>query len=775
MKEKLVSVIIPAYKTENYLEESIQSALDQSYSALEIIVVDDGSPDQCPQIMDAYAEKYENVIAIHQKNLGQGIARNAGIAAAHGDYVFLMDSDDRLDGPDAIRHLVEEALRSDADIVVGNYRKFWDGEIRDVNCHHLRAGEYQDTADFRFEGFYRYGHLAYNWGKLYRREFLVKNSLWSRNYPFTQDKAHNILCYAYHPKYAFIDQSAYLYRVNRESVTFRYKPDMREVWIAIAKDFHQDLAERGVEDHYYDITAFHVFFGSFFLVKQEFMAKHGFRKAREAIREYGKDPFVSQTMKDLAAGKYVREISSLTWKLLIRYAALLFSLHGYFLFTLGIASLRFLRIDGMITEKRNRGKKKRFGGKKTAVKKEISEEAEALCRLLTMALTKGRVEKAELAFLDRVSLDAVFFMARQHKVLPMLYDILSDYLEDRRPDLWELLGQTAEGTVKQSYRLLFLTKELTRVISSAGIPVIALKGCGIAAYYPVPEYRKSGDVDLLLRNAKDVQAAGKLLEGLHYELKEEQHANHHLAYQGKEGIDVELHAMLAEPLDNESMNQRMNDLLPLYFEEAKETQSMGVTIPTASDALQALELLLHMLQHFLRAGFGLKLLTDWVVFWNRVKDPEVAERFAGLAKECGVSGFAKAVTLLCEKYLGLKEIRIYGENLEAEFSKGYAEHFLMDIVNAEEFGKADKNRMVALRKRSLGGYLKEFHYQMKMNYAEESKQKWKWPYLWVKTFVGFLRNNRRLGRGSLRSILKNAGERAGVVEEMGLFKKGNGR
>ena len=108
--------------------------------------------------------------------------------------------------------------------------------------------------------------------------------------------------------------------------------------------------------------------------------------------------------------------------------------------------------------------------------------------------------------------------------------------------------------------------------------------------------------------------------------------------------------------------------------------------------------------------------------------------------------------------------------MEAEFSKGYVEQFLMEVVSAEEFGKADKNRMVALRDRSILGYAKEFHYQMKMNHAKESKQVWKWPWLWYKTFVTFLRNNKKLGRGSLRSILKSAGERAGVVEEMRLFK-----
>lgn len=767
MNEQLVSIIIPAYKTEKYVDACVQSALGQNYPNLEVILVDDGSPDRCPEIFDEYARKYPNVTAVHQKNQGQGIARNTGVKAAKGEYVFMMDSDDMLDGPDAIRYLMEEAVRSHADVIVGNYRKFRDEMIWDVNRHHLKAGEYQETAKFRFDGFYRYGHLAYNWGKLYRREFIVENSIWSRNYPFTQDKANNILFYAYHPKYAFIDQSVYLYRINDESITFRYKPNMKSVWVSIAKDFHQELADRKLKDDYWDVTAFHVFFGSFFLVKQEFMAGHGFGKAKKEVADFGKDPFVRQSMKDLAKGKYLKGVGSFSWRVFIRVAAIVFALHGYFLFTLGIFLLRRMKIDYMISDKRNRKKK----DKPKAFSDVPSAEALGLCELLTLALTGGVLGEREQVILKSVNQKELFSMAAEHRVLPMLCDVLEQLEEYVDPDQMERLYKTARKTVKQSYRLLFLTKELTEEIQNAGIPVVVLKGCGIAAYYPIPEYRKSGDVDLLLQNVSDVHAVGKILENRKYFLKEEQHANHHLVYQGPDGIDLELHSMLAEPFDDEKINRKMEELLPLYFQAVEETNSMGVYVPTARKALQALELLLHMLQHFLRAGFGLKLLTDWVVFWNREKDPETVSWFVNLAEECGVTGFAKAVTLLCEKYLGLTENRIYGDELESEFSAGYAEQFLTDVVKAEEFGKSDKNRMVALRKRGFLGYVKEFHYQMKMNYPQESKKKWKWPYLWAKTFLTFLKNNKRLKRGSLRDILRSAGERAGVVEEMKLFKK----
>lgn len=90
----LVSVIIPVYKVEKYLAESVGSVLNQTYKNLEIILVDDGSPDNCGKICDKYAEKDGRVKVIHKKNGGPSSARNMGITEASGDWIYFMDSDD---------------------------------------------------------------------------------------------------------------------------------------------------------------------------------------------------------------------------------------------------------------------------------------------------------------------------------------------------------------------------------------------------------------------------------------------------------------------------------------------------------------------------------------------------------------------------------------------------------------------------------------------------------------------------------------------------------
>lgn len=355
MNQPLVSVIIPVYKTEIYLDECVQSVFAQDYPSLEIILVDDGSPDNCPKLCDEYEARYENVRTIHHANCGLGLSRNAGLKIANGRYIYFLDSDDCLDGPKSLCNLVECAETEHADIVIGCFRRFWDNNISEINHHHLKGGDYTKTVDFRFKGFYMYGHLAYDWGKLYRRSFLLENSILCRDYPFTQDKAHNMMCLACDPVYGFVDTSVHLYRINQSSITFRYKPNFIPVWTTIAKDYEDFLAERHIENRFSDLTALHVLYGMFFLVKQELQfSPHGILAARRALRNYAKDPVVKKGLSALAFKNYLKGVHAGSWKFVIRMTSLLVTLHGYLLMVLGIALLRRLQIDKQITRRRYR-------------------------------------------------------------------------------------------------------------------------------------------------------------------------------------------------------------------------------------------------------------------------------------------------------------------------------------------------------------------------------------------------------------------------------------
>ena len=117
-----VSVIIPVYQVENYLERAVDSVLAQTLEEKEIILVDDGSWDNSPQICDRYARDYPELIrVIHKKNEGLGMARNTGVQAAVGEYVAFVDSDDAVE-PEMYAEMYEKAVEEDCDIVMCDVR-----------------------------------------------------------------------------------------------------------------------------------------------------------------------------------------------------------------------------------------------------------------------------------------------------------------------------------------------------------------------------------------------------------------------------------------------------------------------------------------------------------------------------------------------------------------------------------------------------------------------------------------------------------------------------
>lgn len=125
----LISVIIPIYKVEDYLNECVQSVIHQTYKNLEIILVDDGSPDKCPQMCDNYAKQDNRIIVIHKRNGGLSDARNAGLKQASGDFVCFVDSDDFIDVT-MCEKLLEYQQESNADIVSCMFSWYVDGDIQ---------------------------------------------------------------------------------------------------------------------------------------------------------------------------------------------------------------------------------------------------------------------------------------------------------------------------------------------------------------------------------------------------------------------------------------------------------------------------------------------------------------------------------------------------------------------------------------------------------------------------------------------------------------------
>lgn len=405
-------------------------------------------------------------------------------------------------------------------------------------------------------------------------------------------------------------------------------------------------------------------------------------------------------------------------------------------------------------------RKKKEGGK--GDRGDITAEQQCMMELLKTALT-GK----DTPFSERdVDWVTICFQARKHGVQPLLYEPLAENSSMPQPQLQEITA-AARVAVQQSYRILFLSKYLAGCLEESGIPVVVLKGVGTASFYPVPEIRKTGDVDLLLLDPKSLNAAQDVLTRCGCTVSSVQRALHHVAYVTPEGIEVELHTMLAEPFDNHKINQYLEMCIGDCRQNVVRADCMGVALPILDAGYHAYELLLHMLQHFLRSGFGLRLLCDWVVFWNREIPKKEQEKYLRLVQESGVRGFSDMVTLFCCAYLGLEREKVGWMGIIGDYD---VKSFLREILEAEEFGKSAKDRMVTLRGDGLGDYIREFHHQMCLNFPRGSRYIPCWPVLWVVTLVRFLVNNRKIRHVTARAVLRKAGQRSRIMRQMHLWE-----
>lgn len=395
----------------------------------------------------------------------------------------------------------------------------------------------------------------------------------------------------------------------------------------------------------------------------------------------------------------------------------------------------------------------------------LNREQLELCRLLSLALHNKALERLS----PDVDYARVIAVAESHKVMALLHPVLEH--AGLQESIWKIVDRKGEQTVRQSYRLLMLSRYVIGLLKENGIDAILLKGCGTAAWYPVPELRKSGDIDLLFKSEDETRKALQILAQQGFVTTEDQPANHHIVCESRDSVSLELHMSLAEPFDSEKTNRFLADCQKEYFAHRRVVDCMGVAFELTSDGYHAFYLLLHMLQHYVRAGFGVKLLCDWVVFWESPLSEEEKKIFLRLTQESGTFGFAVMMTRVCVKYLGLREKQVeFLMQAEPKDVCDLTEELMAEIFEAEEFGHSSKDRMVVLRGTGLMDYAREFHHQMKLNYPKAGKIMVLYPVLWFMTLCGFLYRNRTLRKVSGRQILKKAKKRSQLTEQMRLFQ-----
>lgn len=212
-----VSVVVPVYNTENYLEETLQSLENQTLDKLEIVCVDDGSTDSSLSILRNHAKNDSRIKIVHQKNQGVSVARNNGIKSAKGKYIMFADSDDLLP-PYACEKAFECAEKYKSDVVMLGNVCFMDGEIINLNSFNYdesNLGFY--TCEKSQNPYYSLKvEMSSIWNKIWKKSWLIENNVWFKEgISRGEDGLFNTIAFANADSLVHDKNVFYCYRQNR--------------------------------------------------------------------------------------------------------------------------------------------------------------------------------------------------------------------------------------------------------------------------------------------------------------------------------------------------------------------------------------------------------------------------------------------------------------------------------------------------------------------------------------------------------------------------------
>lgn len=219
MQDDLISVVVPVYNVEHFLDRCITSLLCQTYKNYEILLIDDGSKDSSGVLCDRYAATYDNVRVFHKDNGGLGSARNYGMERAKGKYVCFIDSDDQITR-DYLYYLYDALKSNDADISVcgyyyssGGYTAVYEFEDAILDTSEMLESFACGNAFFNFA-----------WNKLYKKEIFDKMPMHYCARHCAEDMYFNAIYYRYINRVATVKQPLYIYYVNLESLSNGRRP-----------------------------------------------------------------------------------------------------------------------------------------------------------------------------------------------------------------------------------------------------------------------------------------------------------------------------------------------------------------------------------------------------------------------------------------------------------------------------------------------------------------------------------------------------------------------
>ncbi|MBQ8622045.1 MAG: glycosyltransferase family 2 protein [Oscillospiraceae bacterium] len=256
--DKKVSIIVPIYHVAHYLEKCVTSILEQTYTNIQLILVDDGGEDECPAICDRFVAQDDRVLCIHKENAGQSFARRSGVEKAVGDYIMFVDGDDWLE-PSAVEESVRTALEQDADVVCFGYRRVYEKKVFDTpifpNVETLQIWEREEIPELRRRIVGLVGselanveaadRMAPMWGRLYKKKVVAAGKWVSeREVGSSEDALFNLYALSACDRFVYINKFLYCYRKsNEQATTHRYRKKLVSQWQILFDYFGQYVSE----------------------------------------------------------------------------------------------------------------------------------------------------------------------------------------------------------------------------------------------------------------------------------------------------------------------------------------------------------------------------------------------------------------------------------------------------------------------------------------------------------------------------------------------------
>lgn len=241
---KKLSIVIPIYNVEKYLERCLESVTCQLDESVEVILVNDGSRDNCDQICVKYANKYQNLKYIKQENQGVSAARNKGLGIATGEYISFVDPDDTI-SDSYIRDILKE-LVTEPDLLILKYKKVRDNQIEDGPYN---AWEEGDMNLNQLKRSISYLFLNEVWNKVFRKKIIVDNNIFFMQSMKIAEDIYFVMDYVDHVQNVKVAKGIYYYYwINTESVSRKSKPEYLENLMKLYQRLLDFSEHNGLQD-----------------------------------------------------------------------------------------------------------------------------------------------------------------------------------------------------------------------------------------------------------------------------------------------------------------------------------------------------------------------------------------------------------------------------------------------------------------------------------------------------------------------------------------------